>query len=57
MKPYGKDEHIPFDYENCKCWECQRYRDKARSLADHRIRMEGTLGKNWENILGGLGDQ
>jgi len=51
------NKHEPFQYDTCKCSDCQlsRLRKENEMLKERSLSYK--LGTNWKNILAGLGDQ
>lgn len=56
----AEPNHIPFRTD-CPCKECSGYRNKKQLEAENkRLReqaAERIYGKNWKNIMCGMGDQ
>lgn len=56
----AEPNHKPFTLD-CPCRECKSYRDKKRAQHEQEQRFaqeaERTFGKNWKNIVRGMGDQ
>jgi len=56
----AEQNHIPFRTD-CPCKECSGYRQRKQLEAENaRLRerlAEQAYGKNWKNIMSGMGDQ
>lgn len=56
----NNNKHVPYDYAHCECNCCKNTRDKSklqRLQKLHEQQLENTFGKNFKNIMVGLGDQ
>ena len=56
----AEPNHIPFRTD-CPCKECSGYRNKKQLEAENKRLMEQAAerryGKNWKNVMCGMGDQ
>jgi hypothetical protein len=56
----AEPNHKPFTLD-CPCRECKSYRDKKQAQQEQEQRFaqeaERTFGKNWKNVVRGMGDQ
>lgn len=53
-------KHTLFAYDTCLCGDCVRIREQRQHKEADRYReqvMEAKYGRNWKNILSGMGDQ
>lgn len=53
----NNNKHVPYDYAHCECNCCKNTRGKSKLQRLHELQLENTFGKNFKNIMVGLGDQ